>query len=651
MKGIGKYLIEKVSLGQGQFGQVYRCHLKEDDSKIFACKVIKKSDLTAKLYDNLKNEINILAKIVSQNVIQLNDIQRTENNFYLIMEFCNGGDLEKLKNYRKRFNELEARVILQQLVSGFKEIYNCQVMHRDFKLANILVHFENEDMLLKHIPDAKDRENVLKAKLQTMDLIKANMQIKIADLGFAREMNYEDLTQTVCGTPLVMAPEILNGRRYNHKADVWSLGVVFFEMITGFTPFTGRDKKDLINNLDKGVYKLPKKLKLSLSGLDFLNNCLQFDSEKRMSWDDLIRHPYVTIDPRNEKVDEELHLSYSEYHGQYVRQDMIGQIKDSEILNKDQPHRFLNERNAIILNCKDPQQFNQVYQKALQKQFQDAVGAAEENLINLDQINQDNGPISRLVRSMIEEKLDEESDDEVYFDSRDKQQQNQNKQNEIFAEELKEYEKLDEAKVKSQEKVKLNQESKESNKQKSAKGQREEEILGLIVDESKPEARNIHFDQMVFNTNKNDIQNLINIDEMKQQMEQLKQFEEEKMRKQQQQQSPEKKVKDQLIQIQKNDVIQKQQDQVDDQQEVIVNKQEIIDDDTISSKFEEVKRDYIYQEALHHQLPHDQLFDMAQDSIYPKLKDNPHLLDQQAFLFDQQHEDQEVEIKFNENYF
>jgi hypothetical protein len=54
-----------------------------------------------------------------------------------------------------------------------------------------------------------------------------------------------------------------------------------------------------------------------------------------MCWDDLIKHPYVTIDPRNEKKDEELHLSYSEYHGQYVRDDVIGQIKDSEILSKD----------------------------------------------------------------------------------------------------------------------------------------------------------------------------------------------------------------------------------------------------------------------------------------------------------------------------
>lgn len=83
-------------------------------------------------------------------------------------------------------------------------------------------------------------------------------------MGFARELSYEDLTQTICGTPLVMAPEVLNGKRYNHKADVWSLGIIFFEMITGFTPFTGRDKNDLKRNLEKGEYKLPKKLKLSL---------------------------------------------------------------------------------------------------------------------------------------------------------------------------------------------------------------------------------------------------------------------------------------------------------------------------------------------------------------------------------------------------
>lgn len=94
-------------------------------------------------------------------------------------------------------------------------------------------------------------------------------------MGFAKELNtYDDLTQTQCGTPLIMAPEILDGKSYNHKADVWSLGVVYFEMLTGYSPFNGVDKRDLINNIKKGDYGLPKTIQISLQGLDFLNGCL-----------------------------------------------------------------------------------------------------------------------------------------------------------------------------------------------------------------------------------------------------------------------------------------------------------------------------------------------------------------------------------------
>ena len=83
-------------------------------------------------------------------------------------------------------------------------------------------------------------------------------------MGFARELEYEELAGTVCGTPLLMAPEVLNGKKYNHKADVWSLGIVFFELLTGFMPFTGKNKEELKKNLDNGEYKFPKKLSLSL---------------------------------------------------------------------------------------------------------------------------------------------------------------------------------------------------------------------------------------------------------------------------------------------------------------------------------------------------------------------------------------------------
>lgn len=113
-----------------------------------------------------------------------------------------------------------------------------------------------------------------------------------------------------------MAPEVIHGNYYNHKADVWSLGIIFFEMLTGFTPFTGRDKQDLTRNIEKGNYQLPKKLKMSLSGLDFLNSCLQYDWENRISWEDLLKHPYIQeADYRqNQPVGEnsELHLSFDQ---------------------------------------------------------------------------------------------------------------------------------------------------------------------------------------------------------------------------------------------------------------------------------------------------------------------------------------------------
>ena len=119
------------------------CHLKDSDPKqYFAVKVIERKKLDDRLNKNLRNEISILMKIKNPHVIKLSDVQRTENNVYLITELCNGGDLEKLKTLRGgRFTEMEARIVIQQLVKGFKDIYRLEVMHRDLKLPNILVHF------------------------------------------------------------------------------------------------------------------------------------------------------------------------------------------------------------------------------------------------------------------------------------------------------------------------------------------------------------------------------------------------------------------------------------------------------------------------------------------------------------------------------
>lgn len=85
-----------------------------------------------------------------------------------------------------------------------------------------------------------------------------------------------------------MAPEVLHGRKYNHKADIWSLGIVMFELLTGSVPFAGNSHEDLKKNLEDGEYKLPKKLQLSIECLTLLNGCLQSNPENRYSWSELI---------------------------------------------------------------------------------------------------------------------------------------------------------------------------------------------------------------------------------------------------------------------------------------------------------------------------------------------------------------------------
>lgn len=93
-----------------------------------------------------------------------------------------------------------------------------------------------------------------------------------------------------------MAPEILKGYRYNSKVDVWSLGNVFYEMLTGFTPFTGTNKDDLKRNLERGNYRFPRHIKLSLEGLHFLNCCLKHDPKDRLSWEEVLKHSYLDYD-------------------------------------------------------------------------------------------------------------------------------------------------------------------------------------------------------------------------------------------------------------------------------------------------------------------------------------------------------------------
>ncbi len=178
---------------------------------------------------NIENEVSVLQKTNHTNIVKLVDRMKSKSNYYLFLEYCNGGDLASFVSAVGKVKEREARTIILQIISGMMHLQDNKVLHRDLKLANILLHF----------PEMVGKEdNINDEWLSKVDLFTTSFEVKIADLGFSKiQKHYGDLSSTYCGTPINMAPEILNGEVYNFKADVWSLGTILFELLTGSSPF------------------------------------------------------------------------------------------------------------------------------------------------------------------------------------------------------------------------------------------------------------------------------------------------------------------------------------------------------------------------------------------------------------------------------
>lgn len=148
-----------------------------------------------------------------ENIIEVYDIYSTKNNTYIITELCDGGDLSKLISNKKTINENEAVNLMNQVISGYTNVYNRGIIHRDLKPANIFLK---------------------------------NNEIKLADFGFAmRQSDCKKTSSYNVGSPVYMPPEALNENKYSFKSDIWALGVIYYEMLTGKTPWRAKTEKEL----------------------------------------------------------------------------------------------------------------------------------------------------------------------------------------------------------------------------------------------------------------------------------------------------------------------------------------------------------------------------------------------------------------------
>lgn len=247
-------------LGRGKFGKVYVA-MEKRSQFIVALKVISRKEVSAwKVEKQLVREVQVQRKLKHPNILSLYTWFMDNDNIYLVLEYADGGDL-----YNKGPLPVnKVKPIIRQIMEGLNHLHNAGVAHRDVKAENVL--------LLK------------------------NGQVKVADLGWATHITSANTRRTtLCGTLDYLSPEMVSGQPHGKPVDVWAVGVLMYELLTGKAPFEGHDASTTYQKIIRGVassdFKIPGSL--NESGREFLCQMLTRDQWKRPSFTELLLHPWL----------------------------------------------------------------------------------------------------------------------------------------------------------------------------------------------------------------------------------------------------------------------------------------------------------------------------------------------------------------------
>ncbi|CAI5468641.1 unnamed protein product [Closterium sp. Yama58-4] len=238
------FALDSEIIGSGQFGTVRHCVHRETGLP-FACKSISKRQLlTEDARDKLRREVRTMSRVANHPcVVQLRGVFEDADSVHLVMDLCDEGELFGVIAQRGSLTEEEAALVLWQLASGVAFCHSRGVLHRDLKPENILLSMESIPSN-SVFPSESGACNEADCNEGNADFL----AVRIADFGLAIELEAHQVARGAAGSPLYVAPEVLTGE-YGYAADVWSLGVLLFVMLSGRPPFWGNSNVEIFESI------------------------------------------------------------------------------------------------------------------------------------------------------------------------------------------------------------------------------------------------------------------------------------------------------------------------------------------------------------------------------------------------------------------
>jgi serine/threonine protein kinase len=309
-------------LGEGSYASVYKA-IDNETGQVVAVKQIAKEKISKGSHrvKVLVNEISCMRRLDHPNILKLERVYENNDFVYLVLEVAEGGDLFEKLSLQQTFNETTCAVLARNLLRPLAYMHEHEVMHRDLKLENILITSDEDET-----------------------------HIKIADFGFACKMTPEDMSM-YCGTPGYFAPEVIHKQPYGASADVFSVGVILYILLTGKAPFYEKtDELTFAKNLEGIInFETQDWEHISNDALDFVRLLTAQHADARPSASEALSHIWIQRHNQVSRINRpswSRRVTASEYKIP-TRGPMIFVQKPMEILTVSKPPQATEQLESL----------------------------------------------------------------------------------------------------------------------------------------------------------------------------------------------------------------------------------------------------------------------------------------------------------------